>query len=1495
MGKVIKIILSVISGVILALIIIPVLLFLLLNISTVQDYTGRVLTSFLSKKLETTVTIDNIRFKLFNRVEVKGIYIEDYTGDTLFYATRLNVPIQTITTRGIGLGQVSLDAPTLNLIQDSVTGTTGMRKLLDHVRGDTTKAKAPFRISAAGVEVSYMNFVSKKLERKNRHYGIDFSDLSFSDIQVRVKNLTILGDSISTSVERVACRERSGFVLNNFVAAEATVTGKIISVTDFAITTPESYVRMNYLTLSSMELDWYREFLDDVSFDADVVDSRIAFSTIAYFGQGLKDWNTVMDNVSLRITGPVKAFEGTIRGLNAGDTYLSGNFKLDGLPDIDRTRFHLDLNNLSTDIADVSGILKNIGIELPYNALITMERLGEVGYAGTLDGLIKDFTVTGQLTTLQGDASVNIGYKNPGNGEVSLNGSLETAHFDLAPVTNLVALGPVSLRAEMGMRIGSEIDLTTTASIRSIKILDYTYHGIDLDGSFKDKDFSGAVHSADPNLSFDFNGNLSFGDSIPEYNFDLALRNADLHRTGFNKRDSVSVLSGTLKANGSGARLDDINGRAVITGATYRNQSDTISIDRIDFYAENNFDQKSAGMYSSVADIELRGVLSYKYMLSYLQNTLTSYLPSLTKREIPEGGEYEDPGESHNISNFYIVNANFKEDTKIAGIFLPGLEISEGTKLAFMFNPQSDYFSLTANSDYIHRGDNFQVAGLSINSRNQVDSISLYVSAEEVLFGNFYLPDLSIVGGAKDNRINVATRFNNSGRGMSALINTVSTLRRDTVTGAPQLRIGFDPSYINSGQERWGITARDIVMEQGKIMFDGFRLFRGDQQFSMDGTASASRDDTVRIVLNNFNLAPLSAITSRQSYFIDGISNGHADISSMFKMPLMYANIDLNSVTVNDAQMPDSRFESYWDFELEQAGFLLYEQAGDDIIMDGYYRPAERLFRANLRFDSLNLALLDPLLPGVIRDSKGTASARVTVASTAGKPVINGNMRINDFTTVVDYTNVPYSIQNSDISINNSIMRLDDAAISDNNGNNGDIRATLNLSNLRNISFDVTVLPRSLQVLGTTLAENDLFYGEVYASDSVNIHGEGNRIRIDVSATTAGQSRFYMNLGDDKGISRADFIVFESPPDSSVTADPPHRLRLAERIAERERAGSRLGIDLSLDVRPNTEVYLVLDPASGDAVRGRGNGNLDIRIDSDNQDDISIYGSYEITEGSYIFNVWNFVTRNFTIEPGSSVHWTGDPMEGQMDIRAVHRVKASLAPLLGSNNQSYTRTTNVDCIINITGSISDPEISFDVVVPNATPEVQTLVAHAMNTEEMKQNQFIWLLAFKSFAAEGSAYESGSAFGAVTGIDFVANQIGAILSSDRFSFMPNVRMRDELSSSEYGGAFYGEIIKGKLYLDVDLMYDSGDNPSVNYRTANSITGDATLSLLLDEAGNFRLQAFSRTIDRFDEYQGMQESGIGIFYRENFDDFADLRRILRERFTRKKKKNRQEESK
>ena len=66
------------------------------------------------------------------------------------------------------------------------------------------------------------------------------------------------------------------------------------------------------------------------------------------------------------------------------------------------------------------------------------------------------------------------------------------------------------------------------------------------------------------------------------------------------------------------------------------------------------------------------------------------------------------------------------------------------------------------------------------------------------------------------------------------------------------------------------------------------------------------------------------------------------------------------------------------------------------------------------------------------------------------------------------------------------------------------------------------------------------------------------------------------------------------------------------------------------------------------------------------------------------------------------------------------------------------------------------------------------------------------------------------------------------------------------------------------------------------------GEAYVTWLIDRAGTLKLKGFTQTIVRFDENQGLQETGIGIYYKEDFNNLKDLKERLKNKFRSRRKR-------
>ena len=335
-----------------------------------------------------------------------------------------------------------------------------------------------------------------------------------------------------------------------------------------------------------------------------------------------------------------------------------------------------------------------------------------------------------------------------------------------------------------------------------------------------------------------------------------------------------------------------------------------------------------------------------------------------------------------------------------------------------------------------------------------------------------------------------------------------------------------------------------------------------------------------------------------------------------------------------------------------------------------------------------------------------------------------------------------------------------------------------------------------------------------------------------------------------------------------------------------------MSINIELTATPSTEVQLVIDPTVGDIIKGRGNGTLNMRI-VPSANIFDMYGDYTITEGSYLFTLQNIINKRFVINSGSTIQWTGDPLDARLNIDAVYKLKASLQPLLSSTTlDNVTRAVPVDCIINLTERLTAPTVTFDIKVPNADSEIQNAVANLLNNQQSIATQFMYLLVSGSFYSDSSTSSSiGATASATTGFELLSNQLSNWLSSDDYNIILRYRPKSELTSDEIDFGFSKSLVNDRLLVEVEGNY-LVDNKMAQSSNMSNFMGEAYITWLIDRAGYLKLKGFTQTIDRFDENQGLQETGVGIYYKEDFDNWQDLKRRVRERFMSKRRREREE---
>ena len=369
-------------------------------------------------------------------------------------------------------------------------------------------------------------------------------------------------------------------------------------------------------------------------------------------------------------------------------------------------------------------------------------------------------------------------------------------------------------------------------------------------------------------------------------------------------------------------------------------------------------------------------------------------------------------------------------------------------------------------------------------------------------------------------------------------------------------------------------------------------------------------------------------------------------------------------------------------------------------------------------------------------------------------------------------------------------------------------------------------------------------------------------------------------------MSYADFVKFRV----SEVQGPDTTAFLTRRMLAYERKhrpvntiGSVMDIDMTLNVLPNIDMQLVIDPTVGDIIQGRGTGQLTMHI-VPKANIFEMRGEYVISEGDYLFTLQNIWHKLFKVVPGSTVSWNGDPMGAILDINAVYETKASLKPLVGNSLQGIdtSRAVPVECYIKLTDDMMSPTVTFDVNVPNVAPEIQTVISKALNDQQSIATQMFWLLAANTFSSEDTG-AMGASLSATTGFELLSNQLSNWLSGDNYNIVLRYRPRTEQTGDEVDFGFSKSWLDNRLIVEVEGGYLSDEALQATEKASNFV-GEAFITWLIDPDGAFRLKGFTQTIDRYGENQGMQESGVGVYYSESFNTFKELGESLKNRFKR-----------
>ena len=1462
-----------------------VLLAIIIGLSllpAVQTIVAKKVVTYLFEEDNIEFDLEQIAISPFLTVKISGLYLSDQKKDTLLYTKSLEVFVGdwSISPFALKFDSVFLDDTKVYMSVADGDSLSNLQFVIDRFsndKEDTSQTDYQIDFGSIGITNSFFHWDNFNLP--DTGFGVNYDHLAAHEVFAAVQQLQIAPGEISALVSSVSLSEQSGFELSE-LGTKFTMNDRVIDLDELLIVTPSTRIKGSY-AMNHNAYASFSDYINKVEMVAVLDSSFVSSYDLSFFVPQLEGMHESISIDGL-YQGTVSSFKMERFALGYGkSTFLVGKADIHGLPEIETTQINLYL----TDGYVLRSDLERIPLA-PFKASNTLKLPAQLKkwryaklygkYIGTIKNFVADADIVTNVGTIVSDVQVNNNSK-----RLSYQGNLQLRRVQLGSLLdnqdlNLVS-GSMKIRGS-GTTIESA-DVLAKGKVTSIDYKGYRYQAISLDGHFKNGRFDGDLNVDDPLCKFNFDGSLSFLSKRDTYRFKLQMDTLFPAQLGLFQRDSSAFFAGNMDINIIGASIDTSMGTALFSNLIYHEKDSSLFIDTMSVESFVKDSLREIHIVSSLGDISLKGDAVLQGVDQAITKILDNALPTY----------FKDDYDINKNKGGMVLYANMNENlNEVLSVFVPALSIDSNlvVRASFFLDPPTLNFSVHSEG-LTYAGlmvDSFEFNGGFIDSTFHAELIADTVSLNE----NIRIENLTLVSDFSEDSVNLYLDYYNLGdKTYAGRMNIGGRVNSPTNFG-----FSIYDAFVEVADSVWRFAPNNYVeIDSNLVKIDKVKVSSYNKFIALNGVIGPNPEDAIRLDFNDLNLSNIGRMLNRSDINLAGTTSGRVISNTTTTSPHVMMNVGIDGLELNDMAIGSGKLISEWNNELARAevDFDLI-RLPDSVIPDtvhslklnGYIYPNREENNLDLRLGTQGFYLqsLEPFTESFMDSLDGRITGYIGVSGEFDHTVLQGEFDLVDSRFRVKYLNTTYYAKNEKLRIEEDWFGFDNLKLTDQNGNKASTIATVYHTNFSDINYDVSVYMKDFLVLNTTSKDNDTYYGKGYLTGDVAISGYNQTVFLELDAKTAKRSDFIIPLTGSAEIGQSDFITFVNS-DGSVDSIGENKIDL-----------SGIEMTFKLKVDPSTKVRMIFDDVTGDELSARGDGDLKLEINS--KGDFGMYGKYRISSGNYSFTFKNLFSKKFDLEEGGTISWNGDPLNADMNVTAIYNVRAPLGEIL--NDSTMTTKVNNELLMKMSDRLSEPQIDFDIRLPNASPGIAQQVKSQMSTPEEVNKQVFSLLLFNHYSPPQSGL-SASGVGQATSSDLISNQLNnwiAKLDNQLFDLGVN-----EVKSGEVEIALSKKLLDDRLILESNVGVNRSDEATQNTESQGQFVGDFKLEYLITENGKVRGKVFNRTENRSSietqDGANAQTQGIGIVLREDFNSTAELWRKMFNNQQRKDKRKRKKAEK
>ena len=393
---------------------------------------------------------------------------------------------------------------------------------------------------------------------------------------------------------------------------------------------------------------------------------------------------------------------------------------------------------------------------------------------------------------------------------------------------------------------------------------------------------------------------------------------------------------------------------------------------------------------------------------------------------------------------------------------------------------------------------------------------------------------------------------------------------------------------------------------------------------------------------------------------------------------LTYERQRIGDVALGATWLPGEKGKQYVNTYLTHEGTEI-------MVADGALYPAvsgKDSIVVNSTLEHFPLSIANVFVPDQMVTLSGDMDGDLHITGYTDSPLINGGLSLDSVSVYARQADARFIFDNRPIQVQNNRIVFDKFAIYTTSQNPFSIDGYVDFRDMGRPMANLKLFAENYTLLNAKRTKESMVYGKVFVDLDATVRGPLDGLMMRGNVNLLGNTDVTYVLTDSPLTVQdrlSDLVTFTSFADTTSLNK------------EEESTLSLGGLDMIMTIHIDPAVRLKADLSADRSSRVELEGGGDLSLQYTPQGDLTLTGRYTLSGGMMKYALPVIPLKEFQIQNGSYVDWTGNPMDPMLNFKATERVRASV-----TQEDGTSRMVNFDISIVVKNRLDNLSLAFEI-------------------------------------------------------------------------------------------------------------------------------------------------------------------------------------------------------